>query len=38
VANDSSWDDDEYYRSRPDGFPTRMRGVYLVFDEADELL
>jgi hypothetical protein len=38
AANDYWWDDEEYYRSRPEGFPTRMRGVYLMFDAADELL
>jgi hypothetical protein len=38
AANDSWWDDEEYRRSRPTGFPSKMRGVYLISDAAGELL
>ena len=38
AANDSWWDNDEYKRLRPAGFPSRMRGVYLMYDETGELM
>jgi hypothetical protein len=38
AANDYWWDDDEYKRLRPAGFPSRMRGVYLMYDDAGELM
>lgn len=38
AANDYWWDGDEYKRSRPFGFPSQMRGVYLMYDAADMLM
>jgi hypothetical protein len=38
AANDSWWDDDEYKRLRAEGFPSRLRGLYLIYDDTDELL
>jgi hypothetical protein len=38
AANDYAWTNEEYKRLRPDGFPSRTRGVYLIFDRAEELL
>jgi hypothetical protein len=37
-ATDAWWTEEEYNRLRPPGFPTRMRGVYLLFDENEVLL
>lgn len=36
-ATDAHWTEDEYRRLRPKGFPTRLCGVYLLFDEAELL-
>ncbi len=38
AANDFLWDNDEYKRLRPAGFPSRLRGVYLMYDGAGELM
>jgi hypothetical protein len=38
AANDAQWCDEEYRRLRPKGFPSRMRGVYLIYDENEELI
>ena len=38
AANDFWWSDEEYYLRRPDGFPSRLRGVYLIFDDDARLL
>ena len=38
AANDYWWDDDEYKRNRPVGFPSKMRGVYLMYDANGELM
>ena len=38
AANDSWWNADEYKQLRADGFPSRLRGVYLIYDQHDELL
>lgn len=37
-GSDRTWTDDEYRTRRPDGFPGRLRGVYLLFDTAETLL
>ena len=36
-ATDRRWSDAEYRSQRPDGFPSRLRGVYLLHNEAEEL-
>ena len=36
-AVDRTWSDDDYKRLRPDGFPSRLRGVYLIFDPESVL-
>jgi hypothetical protein len=38
AATDKQWSDAEYWKLRPKGFPSRLRGVYLLFDEDDCLL
>ena len=38
AANDKRWTDEEYGRLRPSGFPARLRGVYLIYDDAEALL
>ena len=38
AANDRNWTDAEYKRFRPSGFPSRLRGVYLIFDSSEKLL
>jgi hypothetical protein len=35
---DRRWTDEEYGRRRPRGFPCRLRGVYLIYDDAEVLL
>ncbi len=37
-ATDKQWTDDEYRRFRPEGFPSRMRGVYLPYDAEGWLI
>jgi hypothetical protein len=37
-ACDKRWPDEEYKRRRPKGFPSRLRGIYLIYDEAETLL
>jgi hypothetical protein len=36
-ACNRTWLDAEYRRLRPPGFPGRLRGVYLIFDESETL-
>ena len=36
-ACDRHWSEDEYKRRRPPGFPSNLRGVYLIFDPAEAL-
>jgi hypothetical protein len=38
LAVDRQWSDEEYKARRPDGFPSRLRGVYLIFDSDEHLL
>ena len=38
AANDFKWSEEEYNRLRPKGFPTKLNGVYLIFDEQEVLL
>ena len=38
AASDGEWSDEEYERLRPKGFPSNLRGVYLLFDSPGELL
>ncbi len=36
-AADRRWGNGEYKRLRPKGFPSRLRGVYLLFDNDERL-
>jgi hypothetical protein len=36
-ASDRRWTDAEYRNRRPKGFPTKLRGVYLIYDDAQVL-
>jgi hypothetical protein len=36
-AVDRHWSDAEYRSRRPNGFPSGLRGVYLIFDEGPHL-
>jgi hypothetical protein len=38
AAADKRWSDEQYMQHRPEGFPSRLRGVYLLFDENKSLL
>ncbi len=38
AATDRNWTETEYKRFRPSGFPSRLRGVYLIFDPLGKLL
>ena len=38
AAVDRQWSDAEYRARRPDGFPSRLRGVYLIFGPDEQLL
>lgn len=37
TACDETWTDEDYKRLRPKGFPGRLRGVYLIYDQASQL-
>ena len=37
-AHEEGWTREEYKRKRPDGFPSRLRGVYLIFDHHQRLV
>lgn len=36
-ATDKTWTDEEYKMMRPDGFPSQLRGVYLLYDATGTL-
>ena len=38
AATDRNWTETEYKKFRPSGFPSRLRGVYLIFDPLGKLL
>ena|SRR5260221_2330799 len=38
AAYDYDWNSEEYKRRRPQGFPSRLHGVYLIYNEQNELL
>ena len=38
AATDKRWSDDDYKQLRPRGFPSNLRGVYLLFGEDETLL
>lgn len=37
AACDKNWSDAEYRRLRPRGFPGKLHGVYLIFDDSERL-
>ena len=37
-ATDWQWSDKQYDELRPSGFPTHLRGIYLLFDKKEVLL
>jgi hypothetical protein len=36
-ATDRSWTDAEYRNRKPKGFPSKLRGVYLIYDDVEAL-